>query len=101
MNQTDRKNLLRTIREKTDLVALVRESVHLEELPGNGTHVGVCPLCGATLLFVVPAKQVWHCFCCGKGGDALAWATMVLGLGFSDAVVALAKRAGVSTVGYP
>lgn len=35
---------------------------------------------------VVPAKQMWHCFGCGKGGDAVSFVQEITGAGFRDAV---------------
>lgn len=35
---------------------------------------------------VVPHKSLWHCFGCGKGGDAIAFVSEITGAGFREAV---------------
>ena len=35
---------------------------------------------------VVPHKSMWHCFGCGKGGDAIAFVSEITGCGFREAV---------------
>jgi hypothetical protein len=45
---------------------------------------------------VVPDKAIYHCFGCGEGGDAVAWMQKRHGMGFVEAVEALAERAGIS-----
>jgi hypothetical protein len=52
-----------------------------------GEHVGPCPVCGGTDRFAVnPRKGVWLCRRCDLGGDGIALARHVLGLGFREAL---------------
>lgn len=44
---------------------------------------------------VTPSKNVWHCFGCGKGGDAIAFVMEHERLQFSEAVEAIAKKCGI------
>jgi len=44
---------------------------------------------------VHPAKQIWHCFGCGAGGDVFKFVMMYESLDFVGAVRRLAERAGI------
>ena len=62
------------VRDATDLVALVSETVELRPR-GNTDLWGCCPFHGEKTpsFHVIPATQVWHCFGCGEGGDAFTY----------------------------
>lgn len=45
--------------------------------------------------FVSPARDTWHCFGCGKGGDQFRFVMDMEGLDFREALEVLAQRAGV------
>ncbi len=48
--------------------------------------------------YVSPARDVWHCFGCGKGGDQFRFVMDIEGADFKEALDILAKRAGVELV---
>ena len=50
--------------------------------------IGTCPFHddGEPSLVVTPAKNLWHCFGCGAGGDAIAWVMKLRGISFRHAV---------------
>jgi DNA primase catalytic core len=61
-------------------------------LKRKGTNwVGLCPFHDEkTPSFTVnPKTNLWHCFGCGAGGDAIGFLTKKEGLGFRDAVARL------------
>lgn len=91
---TDRQ-LVQRVKDATDLVALVGQSVKLRKQ--GSAHVGLCPFHSErTPSFqVVPARQFWHCFGCGKHGDALSWLQERDGLTFGEALEQLARAAGI------
>ncbi len=84
------------IRERTDIVELVRE--YVPGLKTAGRHQkACCPFHQErTPSFNVnPEKQIYHCFGCGVGGDAFDFVMRLEGLSFVEAVTKLGERAGV------
>lgn len=58
---------------------------------------GLCPFHGEqTPSFSVSTdKQIFHCFGCGAGGNAITFVMDIEGISFPDAVVKLGERVGV------
>lgn len=83
------------VREKIDIVSLISEYIPLKKMGRNFTTV--CPFHNEnTPSFVVsPERQIWHCFGCGKGGDAFTFLMEYENLEFIEALRILAKKAGV------
>jgi DNA primase len=92
-----RQEDLETVRERTDLVKLVSSYLSLKKA-GHDSFVGLCPFhTEKTASFSVsPSKQVYYCFGCGAGGDAIRFLRDVEHLEFTEAVERLAKDAGVT-----
>ncbi len=84
------------VRERTNLVAVISGYLQLRKA-GRDSMVGVCPFhAEKTPSFSVsPAKQVYHCFGCGEGGDVFRFLQKIENLSFGEAVERLAKDAGV------
>lgn len=84
------------VRDATDLVSLVQETVELKPR-GNNDLWGCCPFHGekTASFHVIPATQVWHCFGCGEGGDAFTYVMKREGLSFPESIRYLADRAGI------
>ena len=80
---------------RTDLVDLVSESVRLTK-KGNSWW-GCCPFHSEKTpsFHVVPDRQLYKCFGCGKGGGAISFVMELENLPFRDAVAVLAQRAGM------
>ena len=85
------------VRERTDIVKLVSGYLTLKKA-GHDRFVGLCPFhTEKTPSFgVSPSKGLYHCFGCGKGGDAIGFLRDVEHLEFAEAVERLAKDAGVT-----
>ena len=85
---------------RTDLVDLVSESVRLTK-KGN-SYWGCCPFHSEKTpsFHVVPDRQIYKCFGCGKGGGAINYVMELENLPYRDAVAVLAKRVGMEVPEY-
>jgi len=90
------EDVIAEILRRTDIVELV--GAHLPLRAAGRTHKGLCPFhTEKTPSFVVnPERQIFHCFGCGEGGDAITFLMKHERLSFMEAVRFLADRAGVS-----
>lgn len=84
------------IRQATDIVTVIGENQPLEKAGQN--YRGFCPFHEEkTPSFTVnPARQFFHCFGCGSGGDVFAYLQKKEGLTFIEAVKSLAHRGGIA-----
>jgi len=89
------EQLLNTIRDRTDLVSVVGAYVRLKKAGQN--HMGLCPFhVEKTPSFTVsPAKQIFHCFGCGIGGNVFSFLMKMNGTAFVDTAEQLARKSGV------
>src|SRR5439155_1804979 len=80
----------------TDIVQLISQHLSLKKT-GHDSMSGLCPFHQEkTASFSVsPAKQVYYCFGCGAGGDAIRFLREIEHLSFTEAVERLAQDAGV------
>lgn len=81
---------------RTDIVDVIGQYVPLKKTGAN--FVGLCPFHGekSPSFSVSPTKQFFHCFGCGKSGDAIAFLREHNAVDFPEAVSQLAARAGMS-----
>lgn len=89
------REIVETVRDRTDLVEVVQRHVSLQRK--GGSWVGLCPFHQERTpsFHVVPNKGFYHCFGCGASGDAFRFLMELEGLGFAEAVRELAGPAGV------
>ncbi len=95
LSQSD--NRLRIL-EATDIVRLVGEHVSLR--PKGREMVCLCPFHDdhSPSMYVVPHKQIFHCFVCGAGGNAIDFVMKFHGMEFLESLEFLANRAGIEMV---
>ena len=85
----------REVKSRVNIIEIVGDYVPLKR-SGNA-HWGLCPFhAEKTPSFSVSQeRQSFHCFGCGKGGDAFTFLMEMEGLSFREALEQLAERAGV------
>ncbi|MFC0504016.1 DNA primase [Micromonospora costi] len=84
------------VRERTSIADVISETVTLRSA-GGGNLKGLCPFHDekSPSFNVSPARNVWYCFGCGAGGDAIKFLMDADHLSFVEAVERLAARAGL------
>ncbi len=84
------------VREKARIDEVVSDYVTLRNA-GGGSQKGLCPFHDekSPSFHVTPARQFFHCFGCGEGGDVFTFLMKIDGLGFAEAVERLADKVGV------
>ncbi|MCF0096410.1 DNA primase [Micromonospora sp. MH99] len=84
------------VRERTSIGDVISETVTLKSA-GGGNLKGLCPFHDekSPSFNVSPARNVWYCFGCGAGGDAIKFLMDAEHLSFVESVERLAGRAGI------
>ena len=83
------------VRAAADIATVVGDYVKLRKAGAN--LMGLCPFHQEkTPSFAVhPAKQIFHCFGCGAGGDVFKFVMLIENLSFPEALERIAERVGI------
>ena len=86
------------VNSRTDIVSLIGEYTRLEKR--GSEYWGCCPFHSEKTpsFHVVPDRKMYHCFGCNSGGSVINFYMEIEKLSFYEAVVALAKKAGVELI---
>jgi len=86
---------VREVAERLSIVEVVSDYLPLRRAGAN--YLGLCPFhAEKTPSFNVnPAREIFHCFGCGAGGNVFSFIMKIEGLNFPEAVKLLARKAGI------
>ena len=86
---------VREVAERLSILDVVSDYVQLRRSGAN--YLGLCPFHAekSPSFNVNPARDIFHCFGCGAGGNAFSFIMRIEGLSFPEAVKHLARKAGV------
>ena len=86
---------LQELLSRADIVDIVGRHVQLKK--GGANFSGLCPFHTekSPSFTVSPSKQFYHCFGCGKNGNAIGFLMDHLGMSFPEAVKDLAQQYGL------
>ena len=89
------------VRERTDLAELAAEVTKVKK--SGRSVMAVCPFHQEKTpsLSIDPARGLYHCFGCGKGGDVFQWVQETQSVDFVGALELLARRVGVTLTEDP
>jgi len=89
------QTFIQELLDRSDVVEVVGRYVTLKK--GGANYMGLCPFHGekSPSFTVSPTKQFFHCFGCGKNGNAIGFLMEHAGMNFVEAVKDLAQNAGM------
>ena len=89
------QSFIQELLARVDVVEVVGRYVQLKK--GGANFMGLCPFHGekSPSFSVSPSKQFYHCFGCGKNGNAIGFLMDHAGMGFVEAVQDLAQQVGL------
>jgi DNA primase len=89
------QTFIQELLSRADVVDIVGRYVQLKK--GGANFMGLCPFHGekSPSFSVSPAKQFYHCFGCGKNGNAIGFLMDHAGMNFVEAVKDLAQQYGM------
>ncbi|MGN1056541.1 MAG: DNA primase [Comamonas sp.] len=89
------QSFIQELLARVDVVDVVGRYVQLKK--GGANFMGLCPFHGekSPSFSVSPSKQFFHCFGCGKNGNAIGFLMEHTGMGFVEAVHDLAGQVGM------
>ena len=88
-------DIIEEVRSRNDIVDVISQYVHLQKK--GSSYFGLCPFHNEKTgsFSVTPSKQMYYCFGCGAGGNVFTFLMEYENFTFSEAMEALADRAGV------
>ena len=89
------QDFIQELLERTDIVELISGYIPLRRAGAN--FKALCPFHSEKTpsFFVSSSKQIFHCFGCSKGGNALNFLMEYERIPFQEAISLLAERTGL------
>ena len=88
--------LIEEIKASTDIVEVISQYVALKRKGSN--YFGLCPFHNekSPSFSVSQNKQIFHCFGCGAGGDAIGFIKKIENISFQEAIEILAEKTNIT-----
>ena len=88
-------DIIQRVKDSTDIVSVVGEYVQLKK--SGSSYKGLCPFHNekSPSFMVSPTRNGFHCFGCGKGGNAITFIMEMEKMPFPEALRHLADKAGI------
>ena len=89
-------NLIEEIKANTNIVNIVAQYVMLKRQ--GKSYFGLCPFHNekSPSFSVSESRQIFHCFGCGVGGDAIGFLMKIENIDFKEAIEILAEKAHIA-----
>ena len=90
------ESIIESVLQQHDIVDTVSRFVHLTK---QGKYMkGLCPFHSEKTpsFTVTPEKQIFYCYGCGTGGNAIKFRMEIEGLSFPEAVKTMAEESHIS-----
>ena len=83
------------VQEKSDILKVV--SSFVDVIPKGSAYVAICPFHNDTnpSMNISPQRNIFKCFACGEGGDAITFVRKFLHTDFHTAVLKVAQICGI------
>ena len=90
------EQVIEEVKNRSELVAVVEQYVRLDKRSGSN-FFGLCPFHSEDTpsFSVSPAKQIYYCFGCHKGGNVIHFIMDIEKCNYPQAIQLLAERAGI------
>ncbi len=88
------------IKSRINIIDLIGEYIRVQKAGANWK--ALCPFHRekSPSFMINEEKQIWHCFGCGKGGDAFGFLMEIESIDFKEALKILAEKTGVELPKY-
>ena len=92
--------VLQEIKDRLNVADVIASYIPVKR--SGSAFKAVCPFHSekSASLMISPAKQIWHCFGCGAGGDIFGFVMRFENVEFKEALKMLADKAGVTLPVY-
>ncbi len=90
------EDIVERVRDISDIHDIVSQYVDLKQRGAN--YFGLCPFHGEKTpsFSISPAKQIYHCFGCGTGGNVFSFLMEYQKITFPEAIKTLAERYNIA-----